>query len=628
MKTEFLAEKQASLEKELQAALYYDSAGQALDYTGLVKVTTNHLHPQLPGGIGWRLQSLFAAGILQLSQHFSNQSTRPLLPAYNARKNVSYSTSRNYYEAIGDSIVDGYSTDVTTLDLLRLYYHTGIEVPGAIEMRQAWFFNDLKPRTYYCLGGSDFFHGMYIQEIANLFAKFLPSTNPITRFEVSRIGSLSYDELLITYDYSSFTTSLAELRYFMFWLAESVGDVRVHVLDVFRGVVDYPLRDILHSYNTAVNQHQAFSIERFQEAEEAILLRQGRSGSLGVKGNIVFSTTLHGLALADITGTPDEDCCVGDDALAKIRAWILSIFITCVNNLGGINPTKFTTIRPLAPGEETSVYVEQFKFLKRPLNIDPDTHIPRLGVLDFFPSIADALFPEGDGVHTVTPGTSHYKSARTFAMQVGRYFRLHCNDKYASILFRQEDLEFILGGFQEVYWRFGLPLEGGLPGDFVVRWGQGHNSREGDFYCPPVDSIWCFDTPWMELLLNRFYGHRVSTPITVGGTIPPPLEISPGLRFRATSDVKVLQLGVDLGFLEKTVETQWEFFDQGVATRIWEKMMEGGKDLEPLYCTYEVVAPSPSWWYDIVAYEYPDILDEDPLSTVERISSVMSGSAI
>jgi len=625
--TEFLQEKALSLDKELSAALYHDSAGQVLDYSGLVGVTPNHLHPQLPGVISWRLRSLFQSGIQHIAQHFSSISARPLFPAYNSRKNVSYATCEKYYEAIGDSVVDGISHNVTTLDLLKLYYHTGIEVSGCLEIRQAWFFNDLKPRTYYCLGGSDFFHGMFIQEISNLFCNMLPSTNPFTRFTVSRIGSLSYDELLITYDYTSFTTSLGELRNFMFWLAESVGDVAVAVLDVFHGVIEYPLRKILHAYNLAVNHHQMFSIERFQRAEESILLRQGRSGSLGVKGNIVFSTTLHGLALADITGTPDDDCCVGDDALARVRAYFITIFISCVNNLGDINPTKFTTIQPLDPLDDTPHLSEQYKFLKRPLNIDIDSHIPTLGSLDFFPSIADALFPLGDGVHTATPGYSAFQSARTFAMQVGRYFRQHCNGINPAISLREEDLQFILGGFQEAYSRYGLPFTGGVPGDFDVKWGN-DMCRVGDFYCPPVDTPWCFDTPWMEILLDRFYGRRVSTPITCGGTIPPPLESEVGSFFRATSDVKVLQLGVDLGFLDKTVEVYWEFFDQDVATRIWERMLGIGSNLEPMYGTYEVVAPLPSWWYEIVSFDYPDTLEEDPLDTQDRLSSILSGSVI
>jgi hypothetical protein len=626
-KEEFLRQKDISLDKELQAALYYETNEQKLTYTGLLGVDRSHLHPQLHGMINWRLTSLFQAGVRHIAQRFSSTSTRPLFPAYNARKNVSYSTCRNYYDAIGNSMAEEYSYNVTTLDLLKLYYKTGIETLGHIEVRQAWFFNDLKPRTYYCLGGTDFFHGMFIQEIANLFCNMLPSTNPFSRFTVSRIGSLTYDELLITYDYSSFTTSLGELQHFMFWLAESVGDVVIQVLDVFHGVKDYSLRHILHAYNQSINQHQMFSIERFQEAEEAILLRQGRSGSLGVKGNIVFSTTLHGLALADITGTPDDDCCVGDDALAKIRAYFLVIFIQCVNNLGDINPQKFTTITPHDNLTERPILSEQYKFLKRPLNIDFDTKVPVLGRLDFFPSIADALCPEGDGVHTATPGYSHYNSARTFAMQVGRFYRQHCAGDFAPIITREEDLWVILHGFEEVYKVYGLPCEGGIPGDFVVRWG-GDNSRTGLFYCPPVDSVWVFDTPWMDILLDRFYGRSVSTPVTCGGTIPPPLDAALGQRFRATSDVKVLQLGVDLGFLEKTVETTFEFFDQDVSDRIWAKMVEGGKDIDPILASYEVVEPLPSWWFDIVSYEYPDTLEEDPLDTAERLSSIMSGSII
>jgi len=515
-------------------------------------------------------------------------------------------------------------TDVTTLDLLKLYYHTGLEPEGVIEMRQAWFFNELKPRTYYCLGGKDFFHGMFIQQIANLFVDILPSTNPFSRYTVERIGTLSYDELLITYDYSSFTTSLGELKYFMFWLAESVGDVVIPVLDVFYGVRDIPLRYILHAYNDAVNRHQAFSVERFQQAEESFLLRQGRSGSLGVKGNIVFSTTLHGLSLADITGTPDDDCCVGDDALAKMRSWFITIFIACVNNLGDINPEKFTTIRrPYGP--EHSHLIEQYKFLKRPLTVTY-AGIPSLGRLEFFPSVADALFPKGDGFHTTVPGLSDYNTAKTFAMQVGRYYRIHCNYDEATIIFRDEDLELILTAFKAAYVKYGLPIEGGIPGDFVVR--VGAIGRDSDFFCPAVDSTECFVTPWMEILLNRFYGRRVSLPVTLGGTVVPPPEACVGQRFRATTDVTVLKLGVDLGFLEKTVETKWEFFDQSVSARVWDRFVSGKKDEEPLYASFVVVAPLPRWWADVVLLYYPDSLNEDPLDIADRISSVMGDSTI
>jgi len=620
-KTEFLAEKDVALDKELSAALFYNSDSQVLDYTGLLGTSSNHLHGQLPGNINWRLSSLFSRGISQISQQLSRATYPPILPAYNARKNVSYDTCRNYYEVVGTSTTDDVPKNVTTLDLLKHYYLTGNEVHGMIEMRLAWFFNDLKPRIYYCLGGTDFFNGIFIQQVANLFVDILPSTNPFTRFTVSRIGSLAYDELLVTYDYSSFTTSLAELKFFLFWLAEAVGDLVVPVLDVFHGVQDVRLKDLLHTYNEQVNQHQMFSVERFQQCEEFCSLHQGRSGSLGVKGNIVFSTTLHGLALADSTGLPDADCCVGDDALCRIRAWYLALFIQCVNNLGGINPTKFITITPKEPDTEVSALTEQFKFLKRPLNLDA-TNTPVLGRLDFFPSVADALFPEGDGVHTTTPGYNWYQSAKTFSMQVGRFYAIHCNGEDITILARDEDLEGIIGLFQRVYLVKGLPIEGGVPGCFNVAGGD--YPRRGDFFCPPVDTIECFTTRWMEVILYRFYGQTITLPVTVGGTIPPPLDVSLGCVFRASSDVQVLALLVDLGVLEKTVEMRQQVFDGSVCDEVWERLTGQIKVIEPILCTFEVVSPPPSWWYDVVSYDYPLLIEEDPADAWERLSTVYS----
>jgi len=619
----FLIEKTRSFNKELQAALWYENYGQALDYTGVFHASDNRVNPQLPGNISWRVRSMVDTGLRHIAQYFSSSTAKPLLPSYNGRKNVSYSTCRWYAHYHGlNHDDDNISTSITTLDLLRLYYETGEKAQGVIEMRQAWFFNDLKPRTYYCLGGNDFFHGMYIQALSNLFCAMFPSTNPFTRFSVERIGSLNYDDLLVTYDYTSFTTSLQELQFFLFWLAEHVGDVPVAYLDVFCGVKESSLRHILHDYNQAVNQHQMFSIERFQHMEELITLRQGRSGSLGVKGNIVFSTTLHGLSLADITNTPDDDCCVGDDALCKIQAWYIAIFITCVNNLGTIHPEKFTTIAPIRPDEERSQYAEQFKFLKRPLNLDHN-NIPRLGTLDFFPSVADAMFPEGDGIHTVTPGFDEFTTAKTFAMQVGRYYRNHCGHA-SNLILEDGTSELILQFFGRVYGEYGLPLCGGIPGNFVVKKQFGFD-QAGDYFCPPVDTVDVFDIPWMEILLGRFYGQKMTLPVTCGGTMPPPPEVCMGQKFRATSDVQVLSLLVDLGVLEKEVEVRWEFFDQATCEEFMLKMEGGGRNTgEPLLSTYTVISEPPDWWTDIVSYEYPENLPEDPLDIAERLSSIMS----
>lgn len=622
---EFQDQKRIGLDKEMQAALFYETEDQHLDYRHILfDVGNANSHPQLQTGSD-RLRVLYAKGLGQIAQRLGSKYTHPLLPRYNSRKNVSYQTIYNYYTCLDSESEpsSGMQMDITTLDLLRMYYVSGERVTGPMEMRLAWFFNDLKPRVYYCLGGTDFWHGMYIQDIANMFSEMIPSTHPHSRYTVSRIGPLDYSELLITYDYSSFTSSLGELKYFIFWLAHAVQDVVVTLLDVRDGLIEVSLKRILLDYNDAINRHQVFSVERFSEGEELYELRQGRNGSLGTKGNIVFSTTLHGLALGDITGTPDDDCCVGDDALAKIRAWFISMFITCVNNLGSINESKFTTIPP--PSEETSRMKHQFKFLKRPLFLNHN-NIPELGRLDFFPSVADVLRPLGDGVHTATPGYNRYAAAKTFAMQCGRFLTIHVDAPI--IMAREVDLDLILGSFRMGYQVFGLPVAGGIPGDFHIK--VDGVQHIGHFFCPPVDSLEVFSDHWLGLLLHRLYGRECTMPITVGSSIPPPLHVSEGQTFNASSDYSVLQLGVDLKFLEKQVNTRVAVFDWNLLEEVQERMISRmqSMDVEPLLITYTVVASPPSWWTDVISYEYSENLVEDPNEAWDRVTSIMSGSVI
>lgn len=387
---EFLDQRLLAFDKEISAALQYTGQAQILDYRALFGIGRVNLHPNLSAEMPYRLVRLFQAGIRGIKSRFSHYRVEPLLPAYNTRKNVGYATTIRYFQCVngGDylpSRVD-YST-TTTLSLLRLYFNTGEKISGPLEVREAWFFNDLKPRVYYCLGGDAFWAGLYIQDIANILIKILPSTHPHTRFDVTRIRNVSPHEILITYDYSCFTSSLGELKHFLFWLAEELRGVPVSALDLREGLRSVDLGVLLHEYNDLVNNHQMFSVERFFPAMDGVTVyRQGRNGSLGVKGNIALSTTLHGISLAAVTGSPDDDCCVGDDALANILYTTLDLFIQCTNHLGEINPSKFITISPPTI-EDPNPAAGQFKFLKRPLNLDYFGK-PYLGTLDFFPSIA------------------------------------------------------------------------------------------------------------------------------------------------------------------------------------------------------------------------------------------------
>jgi hypothetical protein len=221
---------------------------------------------------------------------------------------------------------------------------------------------------------------------------------------------------------------------------------------------------LLREYNEFANQYCTFSVERFDNRLDNPMFHMGQSGPLGIKGNIVLSTALHGLALADITGTPDNDCVVGDDALTQVLTLLLSMFITCVNNLGTINPTKFSILKPTIVDPLSST---RFKFLKRPLHV---TDRPVLGILDFFPDVATILYPEGDGVHTIPPGSSFYIRMTSFVMQVCRYSLIVSRpDRVISSLDEvfADDERRVMEVFRLCYKELGLPLDGAPPGHRV-----------------------------------------------------------------------------------------------------------------------------------------------------------------
>jgi len=576
-----------------------------------------NLHPQLQD-MNPRLRRLLESGFQGIKNTVS-RATHFILPAYNSKKNVGRQTQRNYHYTLSGEHVEPEFWSITTLDLLTLYFKTGYKITGPLEVRQAWFFNDLKPRTYYCLGGTSFWDGLYIQDLANFFCKILPSTNPFSRFTVSRVGTIGYDQLLITYDYTSFTTSLAELKFFIFWLSTHFRGTPMEILDVRLGLVRLDVGQLLYDYNEAVNNYQAFSLERFFQECEDVIFFQGRSGSLGVKGNIVFSTFLHGMALGDITGTPDSDCCVGDDALVGLWRSLFQLFISCVNNLGDINPDKFISIsRPSMDCPNAAR--ETFKFLKRPIFLDA-MGSPNLGVLDFFPSIADALHPEGDGIHTASFGLDRIQSVKTFVMQWGRFLNLQrSKDMHFSV--RDEDLESLLSAIQAVYKEYGLPYEGAIPG---VVWIPLHRGAPEvgavRALIPPCDTIGVFDVDWLETLLFRFAGDVFTEPVRVGGSIPPPVDVVEGETFAATCDIPVLSLMEDIGCVTKELYMTQRTFDETYVLRI-KRSMGGGLD-EPMYAEYTVVN-KPHWWFDVCVRLHPDLMYQDPMGH-DRASSIFSG---
>lgn len=290
---------------------------------------------------------------------------------------------------------------MTTLDVEILYHRTGIRVEGLVEMRQAWFFNDLKPRTYFALGGTLYFLSCYVQEIFNTLLDIFPVTHRIHRFDLSRLDVMPLNSVII-YDFSSFTSKMTEQRYFLDYLADFCDDIEVTILDTHKGLLNVSLGELIRDYNDGCNKEARFEIqEGLRELGEMadIVHCHKCAGFLGVYGNLASCTFLHGLLITMCTGSMTRCSCVGDDAIGVVEiepereleegeiqllANVDSSF-EVLQSIGQIHPGKTKVLDPL-PDIEIEASSDIWTYLKRSLSRDHDgLHLSQMLA---FPSFA------------------------------------------------------------------------------------------------------------------------------------------------------------------------------------------------------------------------------------------------
>jgi len=567
-------------------------------------------------------------GFRSIKNSFSHFDAGIVFPSYNGKKNLGYETQRMIHEYYhGHREIPSGQYHYTSVDLLKIYHRTGDRIGGPLEVRSKWSFSLIKPRVYYSLGGDGFWEGLYAQPIANAMVKLLPSTHPFSRFDVQRLGSLKDDEILVTYDYESFTTTLGELKHFMFHLANEFVGTPMTVLDVHEGLQDLDLGEYLHTYNEAVNHLQEFDLSRFFPGEENNVFHQGRSGSLGTKGNIVFSMFLHGVVLGTATGTPDDESVVGDDALTKILRAYFQILLPVVNALGRINTDKYTTLSRPPTNDVTLANRQGYKYLKRPITVDFEGKI-KTGTLDSFPGVADLLFPEGDGIHASHHFQDPFGSIKTFCVQWGRFLTEHFRERSSSFALA-DDLEVVLHAVQVVYDKYGVDREGGVPGDFNMRIEDGKGRierRSNTFFVPPCDDRFVFDKDWIEDLYARRANAKFIEPVRVGGIILPDLDAQEGSRFDVTLDHPLVSLLVALDCVTVDKYMCEATFDRMYAERLKQRV---AMDVEPesilASCT---VISLPIWYLDVMLQLVPNASLRDPLERLDGITSLFSGSNI
>jgi hypothetical protein len=206
---------------------------------------------------------------------------------------------------------------VTGQEYLRWKHQGGETIHSDMEVRQAWRYNDLTPRTYFCQGGTVFEASMYAQEVFNRLVDTFEVSHRTKRFNLDRLDVEETDDVWI-YDYSSFTSNLTEQKYFVSALAEFCRGYPLYVVDVCLGVIRLDLGQYLFDYNQACNVLPRFTIGK-EVLRMLSMTAQSyihkRAGALGVYGNLAGGTVLHGLISLNISGSSSKSSVVGDDGL-------------------------------------------------------------------------------------------------------------------------------------------------------------------------------------------------------------------------------------------------------------------------------------------------------------------------
>lgn len=514
-------------------------------------------------------------------------------PKVNRTKSVSRDTAQLYLQRYPDKKV----TEVSTRDLEVHYYRTGEKILGPCEMRAAWKFNDLKPRVYYAQGGRDYFAARYMKNIAVAIMESFDMTSLKNRSDPSRVLNQEYwfESTITTWDLTSFTTNLSELKYFVYWIAELLRESNLpdlQFLDYAKGVIDIPVHELLHAYNESVNQFSEFSIyrilDRFGLDSDDVYFRQQNSGMLGVAGNIGLSTALHGMIAAKANG-PDYTVCVGDDAIAMSYLPPEDSIIPHIQELGIIQYDKFSILRPCQEGF--------FKFLKRRFTRTQDyVWLSSLFSIPIFPTIDGKVPP----LRTAPIRFEEYDRVHATVSHIGQLLWDISNQAY---LVSDEDMEVISIFCSQAYRMLGLNMKGGLPGSHITLSGRLEIIK---FAIPPI-RFQDYDprvTDWAEYLYESHPDRVMLLPMVCPYEILPDIDKGASGTCTKSKWIRVLE---DIGCIEtKPVWELIEVLDEENLRRFRMFLKRIPKKNIFAVLEYRILEVPPDWYIDRFYVPPPD----------------------
>jgi len=546
--------KRESCIKEFQAT-QQPKKNQVLNYDWMFSERCNVVHPTIPPRyeVSQRLRQCLSLWKKRVSSQLIYPKT----------------SSRSMSKETGDILrredpFNARNKHVSSEDVEGFYHRTGIMVGGVVEMRQAWFFNDLKARTYFAQGGKTYKTSRYVQPVFNLLLDVFPMTHRIRRFNLDRLQIPSRARLLV-YDFSSFTSSMSEQYYFIRSLAEYCRDTTVTIVDTYDGLVDINLGDLLDSYNEDCNNYPEFVLsEQLREltGKEDLIFCHQCAGFLGVHGNLASCTVLHGIVLAFITGSFSRCSCVGDDALAVLQLEVgqlepgeigvledMSDVLMSLKSIGSIADHKTAEF---SPTNEQVWDNEVWTYLKRSLRRE-ETHLSLTWQVEF-PSLGLIFHDQQRTTRKLrfemTPDAVTFRAITHITSFLFKVSTLDISD---------QELLFCWQYLWRVYKHLGLPVHGFLK----------HEGITGEENVPCQKSV--LFIPWLprsaeELEYLRMYSplenilraidfEWMNVPVVSFSQVEDLITYEAGSSFRATG-TKWSSLMEKLGYLSKSSRVQ------------------------------------------------------------------------
>jgi hypothetical protein len=366
-------------------------------------------------------------------------------------------------------------SDMCSQEVLeRLYADTGVQLEGPCEIRQKLYRSQMSPRTYFAQGGTAFWTSRFLQRPFTQLADVNPMTNHTLRLIPTNLSLVTMFSYVFIYDLTSFTSMFHEFEPFIRQLAEFMRGVTVRVWDGRNGEVERDFGQMLDIYADANAFKPTYSTARVPWIDGDQTFNHEVAGFLGVFGNLMICTFVHGIVLLQIVGEVSRGYCAGDDGgavlfCALILRWgqanspdppqsenpfynDVALLFYALSLLGIIQWAKvFTTLESGAVA------------LKRPLRqLDDKLYSP---LMIIWPqSILIQQYHQWSQIDPRFPFTQQFSTRREIRHMVGtENLRFQKNIFAASHRINDEDLQSVFVYLRWLYEHMGFPQAGLVP---------------------------------------------------------------------------------------------------------------------------------------------------------------------